>query len=629
MQLLCLAASFRRLDNGDLMSTAEARPGESLIHRGPGHRAGQVVRCAAWLLFAGPVLPSLVAQEALQFNVPYHCEDGTDKIITRCQSNARGEVCVWRDEKNGQVIGERFNIRSQMDGWLKVCKVQAKPSAPATVPPPSAPQAVTPSSAVAVLPTGTLNPPYLSGMPSIEKVKREIQGQDPTDTLARQVAVFNEMPLVTQRFLIADRHRHDVTPDEQKVCGQYLLAAQQLEESYKKTHTAAEAQEFFRLHGRYEEDALFFRDMFKLFSPAFMDEYRKVDRSANEWYQAHLDEEKRIGQGPTDAQLAQANKGNSPFVRNDPGTLAARRCVELGGSDLDCVGKGLSTGLMDMLGLGGLNLDPAAKAARTGLVISGVYQSENSVFFRFGDDEATLSSCGKLVELPLHYTVTRQGQSLLIQFANSPKPFTAVLSLDGGLAGPGPTDVQGQIITGYRHYTAYKRRVSDNSIVQGSQHDVAEPIYAPKLERCSIGALRSTGPVPSADLIPVLTGAMTGDNSKVKTTPAGPRMSGTYKNSGGLKIQFATEAAVVDCGEAHVASTYSVTNDATALRVTLDKAGGPLTLTFQPNGTLMAPGTTNVEGRVVSGSTPNGIAFAPRRAQCPVGTLAPHVGNKP
>jgi hypothetical protein len=601
------------------MPTAQTPPDDSRPNR---------VLCPSPQIFLLALLflaaaTSATAQEALQFNVRYHCEDGTDKVITRCQSNARGEVCVWRDEKNGQVIGERFNIRSQMDGWLKVCKVQVKPAAQST------PQPATPSSSAAALPTGTLNPPYLNGMPSIDKVKREIQGKDPTDTLARQVAVFNKLPLVTQRFLIADRHRYDATPDEQKVCGQYLLAAQELEDNYKKTHTPAEAKVFYGIHNDYEEDATFFREMFKLFSPAFMDEYRKIDRQANEWYQAHLDEEKRIGQGPTDAQIAQAkiaaaNKGNTPFVRNDPGTLAARRCVELGGSDLECVGKGLSTGLMDMLGMGGLNLDSVAKSARTGLVIAGVYDSPNGVFFRFSDDDATLSGCGKLVPLPLKYTVTRQGLALLIQFGNTPKPFTAALGPDGNLVGPGPTDVEGQIITGYRHYTAYKRRVSDNSIVQGSQHDVAEPIYAPKLERCTIGSLRSTGPVPSTDLMPALMGAMTGDNSKIKTTPAGPRMSGAFENSGGLKIQFATEAAVIDCGEAHVASAYNVTNDATALRITLNKPGGPLALILQPNGTLTGPATTEVEGRVVSGSTDKAITFAPRHAQCPVGTLAPH-----
>src|ERR1700687_4357359 len=83
------------------------------------------------LLSFTPFLSPAAAQEPLQFNVSYHCQDGTGKVITRCQSNARCEVCTWRDEKNSQVLVERFNIRSQMDGWLKICKVDAKATAPA------------------------------------------------------------------------------------------------------------------------------------------------------------------------------------------------------------------------------------------------------------------------------------------------------------------------------------------------------------------------------------------------------------------------------------------------------------------------------------------------------------------
>jgi hypothetical protein len=72
----------------------------------------------ALVLLAGVLWPSAAsAQEPLQFNVPYHCPDGTDNIITRCQSNARGEVCFWRQEKNGQLIMERYNTAARwMDG---------------------------------------------------------------------------------------------------------------------------------------------------------------------------------------------------------------------------------------------------------------------------------------------------------------------------------------------------------------------------------------------------------------------------------------------------------------------------------------------------------------------------------
>src|SRR4029077_15220643 len=101
----------------------------------PTLRISSLLKFAA-LFLGGPLIASLsIAQEALQFNVPYHCPDGTDNIITKCQSNARGEICFWRQEKNGQLIVERYNVRGQMDGWLKICKVQ-------TPPPPKSPAAL-------------------------------------------------------------------------------------------------------------------------------------------------------------------------------------------------------------------------------------------------------------------------------------------------------------------------------------------------------------------------------------------------------------------------------------------------------------------------------------------------------
>ena len=40
------------------------------------------------------------------------------------------------------------------------------------------------------------NTSYTSDMPSVERVKAEIKGSDPTDTLARQVAVFTYLSAV-------------------------------------------------------------------------------------------------------------------------------------------------------------------------------------------------------------------------------------------------------------------------------------------------------------------------------------------------------------------------------------------------------------------------------------------------
>src|ERR1700704_4103179 len=105
-----------------------------------------LLRIAAIVLGAALSASIADAQEPLQFNVPYHCPDGTDNIITRCDTYPRGQVCYWRQERNGQLIVEIHNVRGQMDGWLKICKVQtaqnAKPGAAPTQPGPAEKPAV-------------------------------------------------------------------------------------------------------------------------------------------------------------------------------------------------------------------------------------------------------------------------------------------------------------------------------------------------------------------------------------------------------------------------------------------------------------------------------------------------------
>jgi hypothetical protein len=48
-----------------------------------------------------------------------------------------------------------------------------------------------------------INPNYTNDLPSVERVKAEIKGSDPTDTLARQVAVFS---------YLAIRRAHQIQP---------------------------------------------------------------------------------------------------------------------------------------------------------------------------------------------------------------------------------------------------------------------------------------------------------------------------------------------------------------------------------------------------------------------------------
>src|SRR5262245_27136275 len=211
-----------------------------------GSRFATTVAC---LLF----LPAFAdaQQPPLQFNVPYSCQDGVTRIISRCEKNARGgEVCFWREEKNGQLIVDRFNVRGQMDGWLAMCKPPSQqPAAP-----PAQPAAAAPPPMPVAQPGRPLNPPYLAGMPAADVVRQRIQGSSPVDTLARQVAVLNRLPRLIERMRMAPERGYNLTPDEQQAENAYNLTSYQLSMGYIKSATPDAAKAFQQLVGRYEDD---------------------------------------------------------------------------------------------------------------------------------------------------------------------------------------------------------------------------------------------------------------------------------------------------------------------------------------------------------------------------------------
>ena len=302
--------------------------------------------------------------------------------------------------------------------------------------------------------------------------------------------------------------------------------------------------------------------------------------------------------------------------------------MELGGNELECVGKGFTTGLLDMTGI---DLSALRGPAKVGLRMTGLYKGAGDFRLVFGDDTAGIGGCGKLVEEGHAYTITKKGNQLLIEVANQPKSFVVALGPDGKLTGPGPTDIAGKVIVGYHRYWVEKRRVSDNTIIPGSGHEEQEPIYAPKTERCTIGVLPPAGSTSSAGsalvaVLKIVSGQQSdeeaGREAEKNATPPGPRMLGQYSGQGGLRAEFNTDTVILDCGEAHVEQRYTVENTVNQVLVTVKNGATPFTVALQPDGTLAGSGTVDVAGRVVTGSNANGIAYAPRNARCALGTLA-------
>src|SRR3981081_1087175 len=69
--------------------------------------------------------------------------------------------------------------------------------------------------------TAKLN--YTNDYPSVERVKAEIKGSDPTDTLARQVAVFTYLQAYVQRIKYNRSYSGPYTPGEQRIIAAYSL----------------------------------------------------------------------------------------------------------------------------------------------------------------------------------------------------------------------------------------------------------------------------------------------------------------------------------------------------------------------------------------------------------------------
>src|SRR3954451_13643272 len=74
--------------------------------------------------------------------------------------------------------------------------------------------------------------------------------------------------------------------------------------------------------------------------------YKNMETEMGARQQAHVAEQKRqYEQGQ-----AQTQTSNAQGLSNDPTAVATRRCLELGGSSIACMGKGMGAGFFSMIG---------------------------------------------------------------------------------------------------------------------------------------------------------------------------------------------------------------------------------------------------------------------------------------
>ena len=179
---------------------------------------------AGVLLGLVPITLFVSAQETLppiQFNVPYRCADGTTYIIQRCEMGRKGEVCFYRIEKNGQLETEAYNVRSQMTGWMTSC------------PPPQSPpaQAGSRGAQPGPAPGQPLNPPYLSEMPTPERVIAVLKGPTPKASALLQIGAFYQLGEVIRTLSGRRAIRNELTPDEVRLMQTYAAASLQVSQA--------------------------------------------------------------------------------------------------------------------------------------------------------------------------------------------------------------------------------------------------------------------------------------------------------------------------------------------------------------------------------------------------------------
>jgi hypothetical protein len=593
-------------------------------------------------------------QVSLQFNVAYQCQNDVTVIVSRCEQKGGSEYCFFRAGQNGHLGNEAWIARDKLANLTSVCSVRPVGASvkAGSQPAPAARR---------------FDPPYLSEMPTAERVLSAMQTTDPRETALRQMGAFYQLMEII-KTLSGRREFRGYTPDEKRFLDEYSMAqykvGQEADAAFPGPYRTERQLSLYTPYRYSRNDPRFGFEGIPVwqafFSPALQRQFAQITGAQNARYEARVAEERRTAAAALEANSTEAaGPGQSQSARNDPGTLAARRCAESGRDQAECVGEGLKVGIKDLFGpvLGGVMAGefPGAPAF-TGLRMSGDF-SGSGFTVGFTEDSAILT-CGKLVPAAYNYEVERIAGQVKVKIQNDPKPLVLALRPDGKLAGPGLVAVAGRVVTGYSsgggssapgyemqtHTTTQQRQIaaadvrSPGTVHQnGMEYSVSEQvtstsyeptapqpsapvaITAPKTERCNVGILPGT---PSAKLSKVMM-ELLDPSQKAPAQPMGLRMKGTYVGQGGLSIEFRSDSATVECAPAHVAMAYEVVDVSGQVTIKVQNRATPFTLLLRRDGTLQGSGIVDVLGRVITGSRGDEIVYAPTNARCTIGSLTP------
>jgi len=523
-------------------------------------------------------------------------------------------------------------------GIVSVLVIGAGPVAAQRPPAPRPPQSAAPPA----------NGDYIRELPSVQRVKTEIKGSDPADTLARQMAVLVYLQPYIDRIRVARDYRAEFTPSELQLIKDSYAAATQIQADFKKSHTPAEYDAWYRTEQRYE--VMNARQwLTELAGQGAKDTYRGAERSLAQSYIQHEENLQR--------QFQEAQNGPSRGIAGDPvldplGIFAKgeadrvkdpelRRCVELGSPLQACEGANMLEGFGTLL-FGGFQ-EPAKKdqpkvSEVAGIVFAGGYDGQKGqaglvLENGFTGGGGVIVGCGDLVDTVYDqhtYTLRRSpaGQIQLVMANGAAPPIVLPVQPNGNLVGPGLVAVQGRVVDGYNTHT---ETVMYNGAPAGPQgidcggpctKTSSVPHYVTKTERCTIGTLTPVKPKPIEQ--PKIGIPMLDAMNKVEPLVPGLRAVGRYVGQGGLTLEFENRWVIIDCKRAHIRAGYQVDNTAEGFVVRVQNGGGAFALAVAPDNSLRGQGQTTVNGRLVTAIQGDNVRFQPVSDTCPLGALAPN-----
>jgi len=357
---------------------------------------------------------------------------------------------------------------------------------------------------------------------------------------------------------------------------------------------------------------------------------KAFEKKQNDLYEANV---RKANPQPTAVNPQQVATNASPIrPPRTPEERAIRRCVSSGRLVATCTGNSLLGAFGQMLSS---VVPSAAKEPTPGPEMSGVFQGAGNWRLDFIDG-GVLVNCSTLSPNQQNYTLEFKNGRTLLMIDTTPKPLVLTFRTDGTIVGPGPVTIDGVIAAGYVGGAAGTNAQSKDQF--GNLYDAAgnrvpgndnagHTVFSPRRATCPALNLTSKGAGVGVQTMQTdLLKSMVSDGDKGPPTPPGIRMRGIFAASSGFSVQFFPESVILGCGpDAARAYPYTVVADGARAQVKIEASDHPLTLSFQPDGSLDAgSGPYQVHGRIVTGQNDDGdFTFAPMEQTCNLGVLTP------